>query len=89
MRFCEDNHKLSRFYKMHGISDQPKAVRPSRTDFKSYAVNEVLLTVRHGTSMNQHQLDTLFLLRLLKSMPLHVSGVTRPSSAGSAQCYLV
>jgi hypothetical protein len=46
---------------------------------------DVLLTMHHGTSMNQQQLDTLSLVCSIKSMPLHVSGITCPSSGGSAQ----
>jgi hypothetical protein len=46
---------------------------------------DVLLTVHHGTLINQHKLDTLFLVCLLEVTPLHVLGVTHPSSGGSAQ----
>jgi hypothetical protein len=45
---------------------------------------EVLLTVHHGTLKNQHQLHTLVLVCLLGVNALHDSGVTRPSSGGSA-----
>jgi hypothetical protein len=45
---------------------------------------DILLTVHQGTLMNQHQLDTILFV-YQKSMPLHVSGVTRSSSGGSAQ----
>jgi hypothetical protein len=47
---------------------------------------DVLLTAHHGTLMNQHQLDTLFLVCFIKNHhPYISSGVTRPFSGSSAQ----
>jgi hypothetical protein len=46
---------------------------------------DVLLTVRHGILMSQHQLDTLYLLCLLRVDASTCFRHYSPSSGGSAQ----